>query len=423
MTFPKLRFARCPRWLGLIIALVGGVAVWRLGEEVLIRRAFARGVDALKAGDNVAAREQFERCQTFWAHVPEVQFFAAQAARRSGDPVAAAGLLHAAEQLGWNADEVALERALIAVTAGVSFPRVEPVLRTALAGNSTSVPEAFAVLGTNYLNQYRLLEVEDLCARWVEKYPTDVAARKLQADVLERLHRRGAARDAFARWAELAPDDRTARIGLIRMMLATQAPSTDLMQEFDRLHANGTTDPRILQYLAQVQLAGGNAAAGIATLDRAIATGKADAEVYTARAKADLDRGEAAAALPFARRAVELDGSSVEALFTWLRCLQQTGATAEAAKVETRWRQTSKDLERVNELGRLIPTSPYSPDLRREMGEIYLRQGHDAEGLRWLESALALKPDHTPTHQTLAEYYSRTGHPTKAAAHRAQIKP
>jgi Tfp pilus assembly protein PilF len=40
---------------------------------------------------------------------------------------------------------------------------------------------------------------------------------------------------------------------------------------------------------------------------------------------------------------------------------------------------------------------------------IFLKNGQDKEGLRWLASALQEDPAHRPTCQALADYYSRQG--------------
>jgi Tfp pilus assembly protein PilF len=56
--------------------------------------------------------------------------------------------------------------------------------------------------------------------------------------------------------------------------------------------------------------------------------------------------------------------------------------------------------------------------LRCEAGLILMRRGLEAEGLRWLESALAVDPRHAGTHQALADYFERTGDAERAAQHR-----
>jgi Flp pilus assembly protein TadD len=76
-------------------------------------------------------------------------------------------------------------------------------------------------------------------------------------------------------------------------------------------------------------------------------------------------------------------------------------------------------LKRAAELARAISASPHDPELRREIGELFLRNGRETEGVRWLESALRARPDHAPTHKVLAAYYERIGRPDLARQHGA----
>ena len=67
-------------------------------------------------------------------------------------------------------------------------------------------------------------------------------------------------------------------------------------------------------------------------------------------------------------------------------------------------------LKRLSELTKQIADAPGDANLRYEAGMIFLNNGQDGEGLRWLASALKENPSHRPTHQALADYYERTGH-------------
>jgi predicted Zn-dependent protease len=68
-------------------------------------------------------------------------------------------------------------------------------------------------------------------------------------------------------------------------------------------------------------------------------------------------------------------------------------------------------------LTREIAQRPDDADLRFRAGEIYLKAGEDGEGLRWLLSALAARPDHRATHRLLAQTYQRQGKAELAARH------
>ena len=68
--------------------------------------------------------------------------------------------------------------------------------------------------------------------------------------------------------------------------------------------------------------------------------------------------------------------------------------------------------------GRLQET-PNDPDVLCEVATISLGAGRAQEGLRWLQNALQVAPNHLKTHQTLAAYYQAMDNPVLAARHRA----
>src|SRR5262249_47600856 len=144
-------------------------------------------------------------------------------------------------------------------------------------------------------------------------------------------------------------------------------------------------------------------------LDRVITNPGADARAWQHRGRIEMTRGRPREALRFLRRSAELDPSDRETLYELFQCLQQVGTPAEAREAEERWKKCNADLTRVGELTPMIAASPYDPELRREAGELFLRNGREAEGLQWLESALALDPGHAATHRVLADHYDRTG--------------
>jgi len=401
----------------LVAVLAGG---WVVADQVLAWRALSKARDALAAGDPAAARDRLARTLATWPHDNETHFLAAVAARRTSDRAAAGRHLDEAARFGWNADAVRHERALLAAANGAPFYAVEAILRPLADGSGPDAADALAVIVPGYIGQYRIVEVDPLTARWVELAPTDSRAWAARTDVLERLERREACRLAFAAWVEAVPDDRRARLGLVRTMLDARRPPAEVTPHLEQLSTAYPDDPDVLRFRAAAMEAEGRADDAVATLDRAATRPDASVVVLTQRARLDLDRGRAADGLPYARRAVAADPSDVEARFMLLRCLQQAGTPAEAAEAEARWRQLRDDLTRVRELGRRISTSPADPDLRREIGELFLRNGREAEGVRWLESALAIRPDHTPSHRALADYYRRTNRAELAAPHQAR---
>jgi tetratricopeptide (TPR) repeat protein len=228
-----------------------------------------------------------------------------------------------------------------------------------------------------------------------------------------------AAANALRRVVELAPEDRKARLDLARLILETRQAPDEAARHAEWLVTTDPRDSTALIQLAACREAQSRTDEAIALLDRVIAEFPPNARAYHIRGRLEMARGADSSALPFLRRAAELDRSDPDALYSLFLCLQRAGAPEQAAEAEKNWRRCSDDLRRARELGRLIAASPHDPELRREMGELFLRNGRDAEGLHWLESALAEQPTHAPTHRVLAAYFDRTGQPERAASHRS----
>jgi Tfp pilus assembly protein PilF len=123
------------------------------------------------------------------------------------------------------------------------------------------------------------------------------------------------------------------------------------------------------------------------------------------------------------RRAAEIMPYEKDINYGLYQCLERLGKREEAAAVRTRLNRIEADIAEMDRLTRLIGSRPHDPALRYEAGKVLLRNGQEAEGLRWLESALREDPQHAATHQTLAEYYEKTGDAEKAAYHRRLVPP
>lgn len=404
------------------VVLLGlfGVAGWFGWEQAAAALNVRRGRAALNRGDTSAARHHLDRALAVWPDDAETHFLTAHAARKDGAPATARDHLKQAHRLGWPDDAVGPELVLIDLRAGAVN---EPALLNLVAAGHPESADILAVLVPGYLAAYRVGEAEPLSARWVELAPDSAAAWGRRADVLERLRKRTEARDAAREAVRLAPDDRAARLRLARLVLETRQPPEEAAELLGPLHAANPADaePRVL--LAAARHAQGRTADALALLDPHTSGPEPDAKALHLRGRLLLEGGRPADALPSLRRAAERDPSEPEILFTLFQCLQQTGPPDEATAAERRWKQAAADLARVNELGRAIAAAPADPDLRREMGELFLRNGREADGVRWLESALKVRPDHAPTHRLLADHYVRSGRPDRAAAHRAGGNP
>lgn len=401
-TMPTAIFPRRRAYRGWLLALaaltVGGAGLWFARPHIAAWCALADGRSALETGDPEAARRHLDRCLAVWPASAEAHFLAGRAALRGGDLEEADRHLVEAARLGWPDGQLGTEREEL----DAACDRLGQVART-LGG------------------EFRWPEADAVTRRWVGLRPENPAAWKLRGEVVERLRRLGEAVDALRRAVALAPADRQARSELARLLLETRLSADEAAGHLEWLVRTAPPDAATRVQLATCREAQGRPDEAVAILNAVVAEHPAHPAAFRARGRLELNRGHPQAAVPFLRRAAELDPSDPPTLYSLFLALQQAGLAGEAGEVEARWKRATADLARVAELGRAIARSPHDPELRREMGELFLRNGRDADALRWLESAIRERPDHAPTHRALAAYYDRTGKTDLAARHRAII--
>jgi predicted Zn-dependent protease len=421
-TTPSTRPVR-PRVLGWIVRSVFvlgviGLSVWLVRKWSAGPSDLDRGRAALQSDDPVAARTFLDQFLETHPSSAEAHFRAAQSARQCGDAAAAARYLDRAADLDWDPAAIDVQRALLRVQAGESESDEAFLLRH-IEEDDPDAPEILATLVGVYARQFRWPHAERLTARWVHIRPNSARAWARRGEALERLRRRGEAVAALREAVRLDANDRRTRLDLVRLLLETRQPPAEAAEHLTVLSAADPDDPAVVVQLAICRMAQGNAADAAAQLDRAIALGTTDPKAFQLRGRIELDGGRPATAITFLQRSADLDPSDPQTLYALLQAHQRAGHPAQAAAVEARWKQAEADLTRAGELAAAIAKAPHDPDLRRQMGELFLRNGRDKDGLRWLESALRERPDHGPTHQTLAAYYERTGRPDLAAEHRS----
>ena len=415
---PRTKLSRPRQLLVAALLLVAlGVGAWKGAEYAVAASHLSRARAALAADDPPAARRHLDRCLAAWPTSGEVHFLAAQAARRDGDAAAAARHFAEATRLNWAPDALALERALMTAQAG-DAESVEPVLLYHLRNRHPESPQIFAALVPSYMAQFRWIEAGQMAKDWTELQPGSAKAWAYSGEILERLRRKQECVDALREAVRLNPADRRSRLRLAKMLLEVRAPADEADAHLRELDAPGPGEAAVRIQLALCREAQGRPDDAATILDRVIADHPPDAKAFHYRGRLEMNRGNDAAALPFLRRAADLDGSEVDILYSLSQCLRRAGTPAEATAAEERWKRADADLKRVAELSREISSNPRDPDLRREMGELFLGNGRHADGVRWLESALRENPDHAAAHAALAAHFEKTGRPDLAARHR-----
>jgi Flp pilus assembly protein TadD len=238
------------------------------------------------------------------------------------------------------------------------------------------------------------------------------------ADILERLGRKEQAVSALRQLVKLTPEDKQARLNLARLLIHLRRDEGEAAEHLEWLMSVDPKNPAVLVQLAACREVQGRPDEAISILDRSLVEHPSHAPTLHLRGRFEMNRGRPEVAREFLRRAVASDPSDRELLYSYFLCVQQVGTPAEIRAAEEQWKQCDADLKRVAELGRAIATTPDDPNLRREMGELFLRNHREADGLRWLDSALQIDPKHAPTHRVLADYYAKTGRADLAERHR-----
>jgi tetratricopeptide (TPR) repeat protein len=415
--FNRFRWRRPAR---VILALgVVALVAWQVRVHTSAWGELKAGRAALQRDDPEAARGHAERCLEAWPQSGEATLLVARAARRCGDFGAAEKYLTQADRLGCAGADIEVEYALIKAQTG-HLAEAESALLHHLNDGHPQGPQMLAVLIPLYASQFRWSEADPLGAKWVQLAPQSARAWKAHAAIQERLQKTDAALGALRRVVGLTPDDRKARADLVRLILETRQPPDEAAGHAEWLTQTDPRDAAALVQLAECREVQSRTEDAIVLLDRVLAEHPDDPKALYLRGRITMTR-DAASALPFLRRAVELDRSDPDIRYALLGCLQQVGTPAQVSEAEKQWRQCADDLRRAGELAAAISAAPHDPELRREMGELFLRNGRDADGVRWLESALRERPDHALTHRALAAYYERVGRTDLARRHRAQV--
>ncbi|MGH7226054.1 MAG: tetratricopeptide repeat protein, partial [Gemmataceae bacterium] len=372
---------------------------------------------ALERHDFVAAHADLERYLAARPDRAEGHFLLARLDRRANHYVAAAKHLDACQRLGGFAEEVELERALLALQNGDFDARLEEICRRhAVPGD----PDEFFILEAlshGYSKTYHLPEALFCLNRMLQLQPDSNYALRRRAWIFSRLHKDEEAEADYRRALEVDADDTLARLGLARILLDVRQDGAAAFAQFERLWAV-RKDSELAVGLARSLLLLGRTDEARRLLDDWLRDHADDSSALAERGKLALVERRLELAETMLRRAIAGapdDMSNQHALYL---CLIQRGKTAEAEQCQARAKQTTRDIARLDKLMGRLKQDPDDPDRRCQVAEIFLRQNQEAEGERWLLATLRMHPDHRPSHQTLADYYQRIGRTDRAEAHR-----
>jgi tetratricopeptide (TPR) repeat protein len=395
--------------LALLVTLILGSQLWAFRE-------YRAGQQASAGRDFPEAQTRLERCSTIWFLSSDVQLLAGRAARQAGHLPEAAEHFRKCRALVGQNDALDVEYELLQVQQG-DLQSARPLLERLLALDHPESVHILEVLTPAYLQAYQLADALKCIRRWLEREPESLEAWHYRAQLYRRLQAGSELVASYRRILELDPADESIRLQLAEQLLQARQPQEALV-EYQRLGPQLRTTPAVLVGMAACQSALRQVEEGRQLLDQALAADPQNAPALAERGRLALAYESPTAAEPWLRRAFAQQPADHDVLYALCQCLQALGKNEEAAALQARLKVLEGDLVHLREILRQVAASPRDPEPRFQAGQIFLRNGKDEEGLRWLKSALTVDGHHAATKRALAEYYERHGDAQHALEHR-----
>lgn len=411
--------ARYPlRCFGVAAVLaLSGYWLWEVTPGARFRRAYAATERALSEFDFTRARQSAADCIRLRPEDPTARLLAAQAARRDGDLDEATDRLRQYHDLIGDTNETErLEWAMLDAQRGSVHQIVHFLIECVEIRHPASerILESL-VIGCIHTYQF------DLAGFWIhellERFPKNPVGRLVRAQTGETLGHRDKAIDTLRELIADFPKYAKARLQLAQLLLQAQE-YTEAATQFEVLNKDEPQNAIVLLGLSRCRILQGRG-------DDAKPLIRMLEEHYSNLSEALLEcgrfansEGRFADAERLLQRALDLAPSDHEIRLQLGVCLEQIGRRPEAIQHLERAKQIEADLARMEKVVEAIVKNPTDPTPRLEAAQICLRNGQDAEGLRWLEGVLERHPNHKEAHKALADYYSNHGNVQQADYHR-----
>jgi tetratricopeptide (TPR) repeat protein len=391
-------------------AAYGGQALW-LGYHLRAAERAHRRRDFRAARDHLTPYLE-ARPSDAYAH-----FLAARVARRDGRFDDAEAHLSACRRLHYPDEDVDLERVLLRTARGEAGG--EDYLRQRVEAGHADTLMVLEVLIDDYLRNYRLWDALWAMNAYLDRQPDAVPVLLGRAFVWERLFSFADAERDYRRALALDPDNDDARRRFADLLLDHRATAEEAAAEFERLLRRQPDNPAYQFGLARCRRQEGREDEA-----RRLLRGLLEREPPYPGALTEMGRvaaaedGHGGEAIDWLTRAVAADPHDRQAYTALVNCLRLQGREPEALAAQQALDQLDADLRRIDVLTREALLRPTDPDLRCDLGMLFLRRGQEQEGLRWLGLALEQAPAHAGARRALADYFEGKAKADLAAPHR-----
>jgi tetratricopeptide (TPR) repeat protein len=349
-----------------------------------------------------------------------LHFLAARTARRAGRFDDARPHLAASLKFGYPPEAIELEQALAELQQGDRS--VEKHLLRRVAEDDPDSLLILEILIREYIRTFQLNEAMRCSNLYLEKKPGDVQALLARAEVSERLFYYADAVLDCRQAVEVEPDNDYARLRLAELLVIT-GPAGEAVDQFERLRPIRPKSARVLLGLARARMQLAEMDEACRDLEVLLEEEPRNAAALSERGKADLAGGNPAAAETWLRRSLAEAPHDRQTVYNLIQCLEKLGKTEEADAWRTKLKGIDADMRRLAAVTKAVLKAPNDPALRTEAGVLFLRNGEEEEGVRWLQMALKLDPSYWPAHRALADYFREHGQPALADQHERLAGP
>lgn len=370
------------------------------------------------------ALASYERAIHYRPDSAELHLLAARTARQAGDFPAAREHLHQCRELQKGVtEEQQVEGYLLRVQSG-EIDEVYKFLMPYLIEEGPLTPYVLEGMARAYMSEYRPDLAWGCLARWIEIQPTNVAALLGRGTWYAQQQDMRGATDDLHRALQIDPERIDIRLTYAEI-IRTDKKFTEVAEQYRLVLRQEPLNAEAMLGLAQAYRELGRMEEAREQL-AAMPADKRDSPTFLwisgmVEFRSDhLDKAE-----PLLRQACERDPRNLDACYNLMLCLTHLGREGDAAQVRIRFERIEKDQKRLIELTtRDFAAQPSNPELRCELGEIYLRMALRERGVHWFLIALGLDSNCRRAHQRLCEYYESLGGSEaaeKAAIHRRHL--
>jgi tetratricopeptide (TPR) repeat protein len=391
----------------------------KAAQEAIERRDFTKALDRLAKSLKVRPESA------------DLHFLTARTARRAGAFNEAKHHLDECARLNGSAEAIALERKLLQAQVG-ELEGVEEPLSTLVTKRHPDTLLILEAMSQGYIELFRLEDAMKCLNLWLELKPKEIQALLWRAKVKEKTPegRKEAGNwtyydfDAnlkglsdYQKVVAVDPQQDEARLRIAQALLQLSRPK-DAFEQFQYLLEREFRRSVVLLGLARCRVQLGELEEAESLLEQLLKDDPRNASALTERARLALQAGQTTDAEKWLRNAVMLDSFDYQSNYLLSLCLTRAGKSEEATAIHTNLKRIEEDLVRINDLYKKVVEAPRDLGPRCELGQIFLRNNREAEGLRWLRSVLRVEPGHKQAHLALAEYYSHAGKKDLAEKHR-----